>query len=75
MKAEGRGQRAEGFNPVRDFYLKSRFSESDLVLHDLVAQLEGGKELKLVQRQTGIWEERGNWVIIHEHLSALSSLQ
>jgi hypothetical protein len=31
MKAEGRGQRAEGFNPVRDFYLKSRFSESDLV--------------------------------------------
>lgn len=34
------------------------------------------KELKLVQRQTGIWEERnGNWVMIHEHLSAPSSLQ
>ena len=46
------------------------------VLHDIVAQLEGGKELKLVQRQTGIWEERdGNWVMIHEHLSAPSSLQ
>ena len=46
------------------------------VLHDIVAQLEGGKELKLVQRQTGIWEERDrNWVIIHEHLSAPSSLQ
>lgn len=46
------------------------------VLHDIVAQLEGGKELKLVQRQTGIWEEKdGNWVMIHEHLSAPSSLQ
>lgn len=46
------------------------------VLHDIIAQLEGGKELKFVQRQTGIWEERdGNWVMIHEHLSAPSSLQ
>ena len=56
------------------------FRHGDLVwttvLHDIVAQLEGGKELKFVQRQTGIWEERDkNWVIIHEHLSAPSSLQ
>lgn len=56
------------------------FRRGDLVwttvLHDIIAQLEGGKELKLVQRQTGIWEERnGNWVMIHEHLSAPSSLQ
>ena len=46
------------------------------VLHDIDAQLENGKELKFVQRQTGIWEKRdGNWVMIHEHLSAPSSLQ
>lgn len=56
------------------------FRRGDLVwttvLHDIVAQLEGEKELKFVQRQTGIWEERdGNWVMIHEHLSAPSSLQ
>lgn len=45
-------------------------------MHDIVAQVEGGKELKFVQRQTGIWENRdGNWVMIHEHLSAPSSLQ
>ncbi|MEM8830913.1 MAG: nuclear transport factor 2 family protein [Cyanobacteria bacterium P01_G01_bin.19] len=58
----------------------SVFRRGDLVwttvLHDIVAQLEGGKELKFVQRQTGIWEQRdGNWVMIHEHLSAPSSLQ
>ena len=56
------------------------FRRGDLVwttvLHDIVASLEDGKELKLVQRQTGIWEERdGKWVMIHEHLSAPSSLQ
>ncbi|MGV2826688.1 nuclear transport factor 2 family protein [Myxosarcina sp. GI1(2024)] len=56
------------------------FRRGDLVwttvLHDLVALLEDGKELKLVQRQTGIWEKReGKWVMIHEHLSAPSSLQ
>ena len=56
------------------------FRRGDLVwttvLHDITAQLEDGKELKLVQRQTGIWEERNeNWVMIHEHLSAPSSLQ
>lgn len=56
------------------------FRRGDLVwttvLHDIVASLEDGKELKFVQRQTGIWEERdGKWVIIHEHLSAPSSLQ
>lgn len=56
------------------------FRRGDLVwttvLHDIVAQLEGGKELKLVQRQTGIWEERdGNWVMIHEHLSAPSQVE
>ena len=70
---------------MKSLELKARedlnvFRRGDLVwttvLHDIVAQLEGGKELKFVQRQTGIWEERdGNWVIIHEHLSAPSSLQ
>lgn len=56
------------------------FRRGDLVwitvLQDIVAQLENGQELKFVQRQTGIWEQRdGNWVMIHEHLSAPSSLQ
>ena len=70
---------------MKSLELKARddlnvFRRGDLVwttvLHDIVAQLEGGKELKFVQRQTGIWEERdGNWVMIHEHLSAPSSLQ
>lgn len=46
------------------------------VLQDILAKTKDGKELKFVQRQTGIWEERnGNWVMIHEHLSAPSSLQ
>jgi ketosteroid isomerase-like protein len=46
------------------------------VLQDVIAKTQGGNELNFVQRQTGIWEERdGNWVIIHEHLSAPSSLQ
>jgi ketosteroid isomerase-like protein len=46
------------------------------VLQDIIAKTEDGKELKFVQRQTGIWEERNNnWIIIHEHLSAPSSLQ
>ena len=70
---------------MKSLELKARddlnvFRRGDLVwttvLHDIVAQLEGGKKLKFVQRQTGIWEERnGNWVIIHEHLSAPSSMQ
>ena len=70
---------------MKSLKLKARddlnvFRRGDLVwttvLHDIVARLEGGKELKFVQRQTGIWEERdGNWVMIHEHLSAPSSLQ
>ena len=56
------------------------FRRGDLVwttvLQDIIARLESGKELKFVQRQTGIWEKRnGNWVMIHEHLSAPSSLQ
>ncbi|MEM8676855.1 MAG: nuclear transport factor 2 family protein [Cyanobacteria bacterium P01_G01_bin.67] len=56
------------------------FRSGDLVwttvVHDIIARLEGKKELKLVQRQTGIWEQRnGKWVMIHEHLSAPSSLQ
>ncbi|HAX76895.1 MAG TPA: hypothetical protein DCY88_13895 [Cyanobacteria bacterium UBA11372] len=46
------------------------------VLQDIVVESENGTELKMVQRQTGIWEERdGNWVMLHEHLSAPSSLQ
>lgn len=46
------------------------------VLHDVIATTEDDNQLRLVQRQTAIWEEReGNWVIIHEHLSAPSSLQ
>jgi ketosteroid isomerase-like protein len=49
---------------------------STTVLHDIVAKTEDRNELKFVQRQTSIWEERdGNWVMIHEHLSAPSSLQ
>lgn len=70
---------------MKSFSLKARddlnvFRRGDIVwttvLHDIVAQLEGGKELKFVQRQTGIWEKQnGNWVMIHEHLSAPSSLQ
>ena len=70
---------------MKSLKLKARddlnvFRRGDLVwttvLHDIVAQLEGGKELKFVQRQTGIWEEQdGDWVMIHEHLSAPSSLQ
>jgi ketosteroid isomerase-like protein len=56
------------------------FRRGDLVwttiLQDVVAKTEDGNELRFVQRQTGIWEERdGNWVMIHEHLSAPSSLQ
>lgn len=56
------------------------FRRGDLVwttvLQDVVVKTEDGNELKMVQRQTGIWEERdGNWVMIHEHLSAPSSLQ
>jgi ketosteroid isomerase-like protein len=56
------------------------FRRGDLVwttvLQDIIATTEDGKELRFVQRQTGIWEERnGNWVMIHEHLSAPSSLQ
>ncbi|NJR45114.1 MAG: nuclear transport factor 2 family protein [Hyellaceae cyanobacterium CSU_1_1] len=46
------------------------------VLQDIIAKTEDGKELRFVQRQTGIWEElNGNWVMVHEHLSAPSSLQ
>ena len=70
---------------MKSLSLKARddlnvFRRGDLiwttVLHDIVALLEDGKELKFVQRQTGIWEQRDrNWVIIHEHLSAPSSLQ
>lgn len=56
------------------------FRRGDLVwttvLQDIVVQSETGNELKMVQRQTGIWEERdGHWVILHEHLSAPSALQ
>ncbi len=56
------------------------FRREDLVwttvLQDIIAKTKDGKELKFVQRQTGIWEERnGTWVMIHEHLSAPSSLQ
>lgn len=56
------------------------FRRGDLVwttvLQDIVVQSEQGNELKMVQRQTGIWEERdGVWVMLHEHLSAPSSLQ
>ena len=70
---------------MKSLSLKARddlnvFRRGDLVwttvLHDIIALLENGKELKFVQRQTGIWEQRdGNWVMIHEHLSAPSSLQ
>ncbi len=70
---------------MKSLKLKARddlnvFRRGDLVwttvLHGIDAQLENGKELKFVQRQTGIWEKRdGNWVMIHEHLSTLSSLQ
>ena len=56
------------------------FRREDLVwttvLQDIIAKTKDGKELRFVQRQTGIWAERnGNWVMIHEHLSAPSSLQ
>ena len=56
------------------------FRRGDLVwttiLQDVIAVTEDENELRLVQRQTAIWEEQdGNWVIIHEHLSAPSSLQ
>jgi ketosteroid isomerase-like protein len=56
------------------------FRREDLVwttvLQDIIAKTKDGKELKFVQRQTGIWEKRnGNWVMVHEHLSAPSSLQ
>jgi ketosteroid isomerase-like protein len=56
------------------------FRRGDLVwttvLQNIVAKTEDGNELRFVQRQTGIWEERdGNWVMVHEHLSAPSSLQ
>jgi ketosteroid isomerase-like protein len=56
------------------------FRRGDLVwttvLQDIVAKTEDGNELRFVQRQTGIWEERnGCWVMLHEHLSAPSSLQ
>jgi ketosteroid isomerase-like protein len=56
------------------------FRRGDLVwttvLQDIIAKTEDAKELRFIQRQTGIWEERdGNWVMIHEHLSAPSSLQ
>lgn len=56
------------------------FRRGDLVwttvLQDIVVKSENGNELKMVQRQTGIWEERDRrWVMIHEHLSAPSSLQ
>lgn len=56
------------------------FRRGDLVwttvLHDVIATTEDENELRSVQRQTAIWEERdGDWVIIHEHLSAPSSLQ
>lgn len=63
--------------PRADF---NTFRRGDLVwttvLHDVIAATEDDNQLRLVQRQTAIWEEReGNWVIIHEHLSAPSSLQ
>jgi ketosteroid isomerase-like protein len=56
------------------------FRRGDLVwttiLQDIIAKIQDGNELNFVQRQTGIWEERdGRWVMIHEHLSAPSSLQ
>ena len=56
------------------------FRRGDLVwttvLQDIVATLKDRTELKFVQRQTGIWEQRdGEWVMIHEHLSVPSSLQ
>jgi ketosteroid isomerase-like protein len=56
------------------------FRRGDLVwttvLQDVIAKTQDGNELNFVQRQTGIWEVRdGNWVMIHEHLSAPSSLQ
>ena len=70
---------------IKSLELKARddlnvFRRGDLVwttvLHDIMAQLENGQELKFFQRQTGLWEQRdGNWVTIHEHLSAPSSLQ
>jgi ketosteroid isomerase-like protein len=56
------------------------FRRGDLVWttvsQDIVVANANGNELKMVQRQTGIWEERdGSWVMLHEHLSAPSSLQ
>lgn len=55
------------------------FRRGDLVwttaTHDVLARLPDGQELKLLQRQTSIWEERdGRWVMLHEHLSVPSEL-
>ena len=46
------------------------------VTQSIKATTPDGQEMNMVQRQTAIWEERDNrWVMLHEHLSAPSSLQ
>ncbi|MDJ0724582.1 MAG: nuclear transport factor 2 family protein [Prochloraceae cyanobacterium] len=46
------------------------------VTQTIKAKTPDDREMKMLQRQTAIWEERDKrWVMLHEHLSAPSSLQ